>query len=503
MKKHILLALLVTGLMAGPAFANPGDAEKGAQIYNKRCMWCHGEEGDGTGVEGNRLNPPPRAFSEGWYKIKSSAFDDDIVKDEDIFRMIKEGMPGTAMPGWSDILSDQDMWDLVVYLKALAGLEEEKATKDVDYGSEIKSSPESIAKGKELFIDRCAECHGDTGKGVSIKKLKDDLGYRTWPRNLTKLWTYRGSNSPKDIFTRITVGIPGTQMPSFADPGSNKKLSIEERWHVSNFVASLAETEKVVDGENIVIQVQKIEGALPDSPEDPKWAESVSTTLGLIPQFIADERLFTPSNDTITARAFYNDEEIAIFLEWDDRTKSIPGDVNAQNISDAEMGEDGVAIQFPVVIPDGMEKPYFGMGDAANPVNIWHWKSGTTESPETINLLNSKGFGEIEKRDASKTGLSAKGNYDKGTWRVVMKRPLNTDEAENDLQIKKGKFIPVAFAAWDGSNSEKGSKHTMTTWYWLFLKPAASANVYIVPIVVMLLIVGAELWWARSATKKN
>ena len=192
-----------------------------------------------------------------------------------------------------------------------------------------------------------------------------------------------------------------------------------------------------------------------------------------------------------------------MLVEWDDRTKSIPGNTKEQNVSDADMGEDGVAVQFPVNIPDGMEKPYFGMGDAANPVNIWHWKSGTTESPETINLLNSKGFGEIEKRDAAKAGLSAKGSYKDGTWRVMMKRPLATSDVKADLQVTRGKFIPVAFAAWDGSNSEKGSKHTMTTWYWLFLKPAASANVYIVPIIIIILILGAEFWWARSATKKS
>jgi hypothetical protein len=48
---------------------------------------------------------------------------------------------------------------------------------------------------------------------------------------------------------------------------------------------------------------------------------------------------------------------------------------------------------------------------------------------------------------------------------------------EKDIRLAEGRnSFPIAFAAWDGSNnSEKGSRHTMTTWYWLLLKPAAGS----------------------------
>lgn len=67
------------------------------------------------------------------------------------------------------------------------------------------------------------------------------------------------------------------------------------------------------------------------------------------------------------------------------------------------------------------------------------------------------------------------------TWRVVIKRALSTADPEQDIQFVEGAFIPVAFAAWDGSNSECGSRHTLTTWYWVLL---------------------AEIWWARGASRK-
>jgi len=502
MVKRCIITLVVLAcalFIAGPAAAKPGDVARGKDIYDHRCAVCHGAEGDGAGAAKDLLNPPPRDFSSGNYKIKTSSFEDMVPNDEDVFRMIRDGMPGTAMPGWKDLLVERDIWDLVAYVKTFAKYDK-PPDKQVDYGTKIASSADSIAKGKKLFEDgdRCVECHGKSGKGSASKRLKGDAGERTWPRNLTKAWTFRGGSKPEDIFARISTGIAGTEMPSFADPASKKKLSVEERWHVANYVASLAVTGNRVNADNTVIKADKLEGDLPATPEDPRWEKSVPSTFYLVPQLIAAERYFKPANDTITVRALYNDKMIALLLEWDDRSKSIPGDESAEKLADAPIAEDGVAVQLPVAIPKDMEKPYFGMGDAAHPVNIWHWASGTKDAVERIQLLNSRGYKEIEQRDAA--GLNAKASYRDGTWKVLFTRSLSTATPEKDLQFAEGKFIPIAFAAWDGSNnSENGSKHTMTTWYWLLLKPATGYQPLIAALLVMLLFVGGLLWWARSA----
>lgn len=500
----VLLAVVGALLAAGTARGQEGSAERGAGVYARRCQGCHGEEGDGEGPAAERLNPPPRDFTSAQFKIKTTGFDDIAPNDSDLVRMIRDGMPGTAMPGWGDVLSEQQIADLVAYIKVFAELEEEQPSDQVDYGTRVPSSPESIARGKELFHDgdRCAECHGAAGKGDAIKRLKDDAGNRDWPRNLTKPWTFRASNDPKDIFTRITVGIPGTPMPSFADPASNKRLSIEERWHVANYVASLAKTEQVVRAENTVIKAEKLAGALPADPDDAVWVQATPTTFFLVPQLLAEERLFTPSNDTLTVRALYNAEELALLLEWDDRTRSIPGDERAEKIADPPIGEDAVAVQLPVTLPEGMEKPYFGMGDPAHPVNLWYWKSGTSEGGARIELLNATGLGRLERRDPGAVGLQASARYADGTWRVVIRRPRAAPDPARDVAIEEGRFIPIAFAAWDGSNGERGSRHTMTTWYWLLLKPPVGGKPYVLAVLVFLLILAAELWWARSAAAR-
>lgn len=502
MLKKLISTTFAAVVIAGAAQAQSGDIDRGEVIYNKRCLQCHGDEGDGLGPAAERLNPPPRDFTLGLYKYKTSAFDDDLPNDSDLLRMIRDGMPGTAMPGWGDMLSEQDMQDVIAFIKFFADLEGEPETQ-VDYGTQVKTSPESIATGSELFHqgDRCSECHGQAGKGDAIKKLKDDNGDRTWPRNLTKPWAFRVSNDPRDIFSRISVGIPTTQMPSFADPKSSKSLSIEERWHVANYVASLAKTDLVVNPENFVIQAGQVEGRLPGTPDDEMWQSAPPSTFAMVPQIVGKDRFFTAANDTISVRALYDNKNIAILLEWDDRTQSIPGDAKAASIADEVLYEDAVAIQFPLVVPEGMEKPYFLMGDASKPVNLWRWSSGTTDAPETATLVDAQGIGAQVAREGG--GLVASGSYKDGAWRVVMTRALNTETSDLDLQFEGGQFVPISFFVWDGSNSETGTSLSFTTWYWLLLKPAASLKPMIYGILAAVLAGLMLIWWGSTAARRK
>ena len=504
MQNFVRCVLMVLAFALATVVANSatGDIDEGEVIYVKRCLQCHGEEGDGLGPAAERLNPPPRDFTLGLFKFKTTAFDEDLPNDEDLLRMIRDGMPGTAMPGWRDMLSEKDMLDVVAYIKIFAELED-KPEIQLDYGKQVAISNESIAAGKILFEqgERCTECHGLEGKGDAIKKLKNDNGERTWPRNLTKPWTFRTSSDPKDIFARISIGIPTTQMPSFADPKSSKKLSIEERWHVANYVNSLAKIDNVVNPENFVIQAGRRDNGLPTSPDDETWKDTPSSTFIMVPQIVGEQRFFLTANDTISARALYDDKRIAIYLEWDDRTKSIPGDLKAASIADENLSEDAVAIQFPTTIPKGMEKPYFLMGSATNPVNLWRWSSGTTKQSEKATIIDAMGIADQRPRTDS-SGLSIASSYKNGTWRVVMTRSLQTAGLENDLQFEEGRFVPIAFFAWDGSNGETGTAHAMTTWYWLQLKPAADSKPLIYAIIAVLLSAAILMWWGWGAQSR-
>ena len=255
--------------------------------------------------------------------------------------------------------------------------------------------------------------------------------------------------------------------------------------------------------DNTVIRAQRVDDTIPGQTDDPVWQDIPAVTLRLVPQIIAAQRHFTPSNDTVTIRAAYDRERIAILLEWDDRTMSIPGNEKAEKIADPEISEDAVAVQLPISIPKGMERPYFGMGDSSHPVNIWQWKSGTTATPSAVHLMNSRGFEAIELREPALSQLSGTGSYSNGTWRVLFSRVLLSAELENDIQFREGVFIPIAFAAWDGSASESGSRHTMTSWYWLMLESPAGARPFLTALIALLLVLGLQYLWVRNATMKT
>jgi mono/diheme cytochrome c family protein len=57
LNKIALLTFCSALFIAGSAAAKPGDVAKGKGIYDKRCTWCHGADGDGAGAAKDRLNP--------------------------------------------------------------------------------------------------------------------------------------------------------------------------------------------------------------------------------------------------------------------------------------------------------------------------------------------------------------------------------------------------------------------------------------------------------------
>lgn len=459
--------LVIAALLLLPALSMA--TERGAELFERHCAWCHGPDGFGDGPASDFLIPPPRDFSETVFKYKSTHYDQYMPTDEDIKKVIRGHdsknriWQGTAsMPPFGESISEADIEELAGYIKILSGIEEEEEATSIDISGKVSPSAESIKEGKRLFAERerCTECHGDKGRGNAVKRLKDDWGYRTWPRNLTKGWTFRGGSSPEDIYRRITIGIPGTQMPSFANPKNKKGLNEEERWHLANFIASLNEQERV-PSEKKVLRAIYTDGNLPDTSTDSAWRAAPLVNLYTAPQIILQEKLYTPSIDSISARAIYNKDEIGLLIEWDDPTESLPLEKKSQKIAGGGHYPDGIAVQFPLNSEGHGKAPYFGEGSTEKPVNIWHWKGaeipGGTETVAAYIKRGPKNGKILQGSD-----LAAHSSYEDGRWRLIMKRRLTGQEGETRLM--PGLNIPIAFAAWDGSNMESGSRHVFTSW---------------------------------------
>ena len=88
----------------------------GEKAYIQFCVHCHGLKGQGDGKASSYLSPPPRDLSLGVFKFRSTP-SNALPRNEDLYRTIKKGIPGTAMPAWGDILREETLASLVEYIK--------------------------------------------------------------------------------------------------------------------------------------------------------------------------------------------------------------------------------------------------------------------------------------------------------------------------------------------------------------------------------------------------
>jgi mono/diheme cytochrome c family protein len=103
------------GLNAAAKLENPTAPSseaiaRGRVIFRERCVTCHGDRGRGDGPAGVTLDPKPA----------------DLVlhvpqhTDGELYYMVSVGFPDSAMPEWRSVLSEQQRWELVHYVRVLA-----------------------------------------------------------------------------------------------------------------------------------------------------------------------------------------------------------------------------------------------------------------------------------------------------------------------------------------------------------------------------------------------
>lgn len=388
---------------------------------------------------------------------------------------------------------------------------------------QIAYTEASVAKGKVAF-EPCQECHGVDGRGNlrSGKRLADDWGYRIWPRDLNKPRAWRATNRTnskdsliardeiiKNIYSRLSIGIPGTPMPAHRAEGEGNEdpIPLQDRWHVANYVYSLRE-QNTPPGKG-VIQGKKLQGSLPESIEDAAWNSAPVTSMRLVPNLIKEQRLFTPLNDLISVKVLYNEDEIAFLMQVNDRTESLPGHEYSMSIQDEELTlhSDALAMQFPregaYTSAPMVEKPLYRHGDARHNTSIWYWNAGSIEPKQPAQMMLLKGSGPDNKPEPmlDYKAISAQGEWQEGRWQIIMKRKRAGSDGE--ISFNEGEFIPVSFANWDGSNGETGSKHTLSTWYWLLLPPETDLlKLYGIPAGLAILVFIAGLMTVRGQRKK-
>ena len=97
---------------------DPDTLNRGMEGYTLYCYACHGWHGDGNGPASYALRPAPRDFRNALFKFAGVAEGDGLPSDEDLIRIIREGLNGTAMLPWD--IPDTTLNDIVQYMKTFS-----------------------------------------------------------------------------------------------------------------------------------------------------------------------------------------------------------------------------------------------------------------------------------------------------------------------------------------------------------------------------------------------
>lgn len=105
-----LLGVLSLGISRLYAQDHQPDPQRGKVVYERHCQSCHGPTGQGDGPDVGSLELYPTNFQKYWSFLKS---------DKDWLRAIEQGVGHSSMRSWRGQLTDEEMQDVVSYIRLL------------------------------------------------------------------------------------------------------------------------------------------------------------------------------------------------------------------------------------------------------------------------------------------------------------------------------------------------------------------------------------------------
>ena len=123
---------------AAPKLTNPitpdeANLAAGARLYRDHCALCHGDPAQPKSLLAGSLNPPAPQFMD----------DKPDMPENHNFYILQHGVRWTGMPGWKNVLSEQEIWKLVAFLSHMHDLP--PSAKQVFSETHSPTQPSSIS----------------------------------------------------------------------------------------------------------------------------------------------------------------------------------------------------------------------------------------------------------------------------------------------------------------------------------------------------------------------
>jgi hypothetical protein len=326
-------------------------------------------------------------------------------------------------------------------------------------------------------------------------------------------------------------------MPSFAD-----SLLPEQRWAITDFIASLSESTE--PGYTNLVVAKPVQDPIDLTRGTASFDVAPVARFPVIGQITEPGRSFSPPTTAVTVQAIYDAESVALLVRWHDmradnmgkngpsllvppeEEEAAPG--GAQETGTSPFGEaevtaeqaaadpfaeaaapaaapsefsDAVAIQVPSQAPTDARKPYFIFGDAQNPVDLWFFDMARSEPIQFV----GRGSADVGANDTGDiTGVAS---YSEGEWSVIFRRPLRP---ASGAALASGQFMPVAFSVWDGFSRERGNRRGLTVWHSLYMEPEVVPSAVgpmirtaLFILALELIVIGWVRWRRRPGTREE
>lgn len=143
MKRNLLKGTIISVVLISSCIVTYA-TESGRTLFEKYCVKCHGDDGS-VSKYGREITPNPAR------DLRTTRL---FISPRELPTIIKYGVYGREMKAWKDILTDDDIKDVIKYVRSLS----------------YTPNPQN---GSKIFKSKCTLCHDPEGPAKKLFKAPD------------------------------------------------------------------------------------------------------------------------------------------------------------------------------------------------------------------------------------------------------------------------------------------------------------------------------------------